>query len=168
MNPAFAPSRRRLLDLRQEAERLEAGNRLLDLVRQADGDTENKAWVVNAAVSSGVSGLYTGMEDILRGLLALVDGYVPTGETSHQDILDQAAMPVEGVRPAIISAPVYTALAALKNFRHFERHNYRFRFNDMLVTENVGRAEELVPDFSRDVEAFIEMLSAPPGTAPIA
>jgi hypothetical protein len=160
MNPAFAASARRLADLKREWERLESGNRLLDLVRHAQGvGDDQKSWVVNAALSSGVSGLYTGMEDILRGLLALVDSYVPGGERAHRDILDQASVAIDGVRPAIISADVYESLIALKGFRHFERHNYRFRFDEFLVEENEARAEKLVPEFCRDVERFMAAMS---------
>jgi hypothetical protein len=163
MNPAFAASQRKLLDLDQEWKRLQDGNRLLNLIRHADGaGEEQRSWVVNAALSSGISGLYTGMEEVLRGLLSLVDGYVPTGEKSHQEILDQASVGVDNVRPPIISEAVYDALTDLKGFRHFERHNYRFRFDNTLVEENEERAEGLVPAFIRDVEAFITVMSDMP------
>lgn len=163
MNPAFASSARRLSDLGKELKRLQTGNRLLDAVRAAQGYEEaDKSWVINAAVSAGVSGLYTGMEDILRGLLSLVDQFVPSGENSHQAILDQAAAPIEGTRPAMISDQVYDALTELKGFRHFERHNYRFRFDSPLVQQNETTAEEIVPVFTRDIEEFIKMMSKDP------
>ena len=104
--------------------------------------------------------MYTGMEEALRNLLAIVDEYVPSGERSHQDILDQASVPVEGVRPAILSQETYDALTDLKGFRHFERHNYRFRFDETLVNENEARAEAAVPLFIRDALGFIEAMSA--------
>ena len=163
MNPAFASSRRKLDDLGRELNRLQRGNRLLDVVRFAqDYDEADKSWVVNAAMSAGVSGLYTGMEDILRGLLSLVDRFVPSGENSHQAILDQAAAPNEGTRPAIISDHVYEALADLKGFRHFERHNYRFRFDTPQVEQNETTAEEIVPLFTRDILEFIKQMSQTP------
>ena len=63
MSPAFAPSQRKLLDLKTELRRLKAGNRLLDVGRKApDADEADRSWVVNAALTSGVSGLYTGMK----------------------------------------------------------------------------------------------------------
>lgn len=162
MSPVFAASRRRLADLQREWERLSAGNQLLDVVRNATGYTEaDKAWVVNAAISSGVSGLYTGMEDVLRGLLSLVDGFVPSGADSHALLLDQASVAVEGRRPALITADVYDALLDLKGFRHFERHNYRFRFDGPLVSQNEAKAEGLVPCFIKDIEAFIAAMSDP-------
>lgn len=167
MNPAFAASQRRLRDLEKEWGRFRDGNRLLNVIRHADGvSEEQKAWVINAAVSSCVSGLFTGMEEILRGLLALIDEYVPAGEGSHQAILDQASVRVNDLRPPIISETVYQALTDLKGFRHFERHNYRFRFDGALVQENVARTEELIPAFIRDVEAFIELMSDTPDDQP--
>ncbi len=167
MSPVFAASRRRLLDLRKEWGRLGAGNRMLDVLRQLPGqDDEQKAWMINAAISSGISGLYTGMEEVLRGLLSVVDGFVPAGERSYQDLLDQASIAVEGVRPAMISPQVCDALIEPKGFRHLERHNYRFRFSSSLVDENEARAGQVGPDFIRDVEAFIDAMSSPPDAAP--
>lgn len=162
MDPAFAATRRRLGDMTRELERLQMARELLAVIHSADFGHETKAWVVNAALSSGVTGLYTGMEEVLRGLLSAVDNYVPTGDRSHQDILDQASMAVEGTRPALISEGVYSVLTTLKGFRHFERHNYRFRFDDEQVERNERLAETLVPSFIADIEAFMAVLSAHP------
>jgi hypothetical protein len=165
MDPVFAATSRRLSDLSREHDRLIAGNLVLDILRNADVDEGVKRWVVNAALSAGVSGLYTGMEEILRGLLAAVDNYVPTGDRSHQEILDQASVPVDGVRPAILSQDVYDMLTDLKGFRHFERHNYRFRFDNTLVDENETRAENIVPLFVRDVLQFIDDMTPKPSSS---
>jgi hypothetical protein len=119
MNPAFAPSARKLTELGKELTRLQIGNRLLDAVRSAQGfDEADKSWVVNAAVSAGVSGLYTGMEDILRGLLSIVDQFVPTGESSHQDILDQAATAIDGTRPCQIEKVFWFFFSKKNCFLH--------------------------------------------------
>lgn len=64
MDPAFAPAKRRLGDLRREWEKLRSGRQLLSIIRQSDADEETKSWVVNATLSAGVSGLYTGMPDL--------------------------------------------------------------------------------------------------------
>ena len=159
MDPAFAATRRRLDDLRREWERLRAAAEAVPALWKADASDETKSWIINAVLSAGVSGLYTGMEAVLAGLLSVVDAHVPEGAQSHQDILDQASVAVDDRRPAIISEPVYDELTGLKTFRHFERHNYRFRFDPAQVERNEARTEVLVPMFIRDVEVFIETMS---------
>nr|WP_294555507.1 hypothetical protein [uncultured Rhodopila sp.] len=102
------------------------------------------------------------MEEVLRGLLSLVDGYVPAGERPHQEILVQAFAGVDNVRPPILSEPVHDALTDVKGFRHFERHNCRLRFDNTLVEENEVRAERPVPAFIRDAQTFISVMSGTP------
>lgn len=168
MNPAFAATKRRLSDLFIEWERLHTAKRAIQMVSKSASiaDENVAAWIMNAALSAGVSGLYSGMEEILRGVLAVVDGYVPSGERSSQDILDQASVGVDGTRPPVVSDKVYNALTDLKGFRYFERHNHRFRFDSTQVERNENLAESLVPNFVNDVEHFIERMSHQNTTAP--
>ena len=162
MDPAFAATNRRLGDLQREWELLKESRQLLFDLNESSGDAKAKAWITNAALSAGVSGLYTGMEEVLRGLLSLIDRYIPSSERSHQELLDQASVELPGKRPAVITEAVYLELSALKEFRHFERHNYRFRFNTEQVTQNEKRAEDLVPRFIEDVEVFVQAMSSIP------
>ena len=125
MAPSFAATSRRLADLQTEWGRVQAASSLL-----SEGPLDDlHGWVANAALSAGASELNTGMEDILAGLLAMIDGRVPTDERSHQEIFDAASIALPGLRPSLISGPVYDQLTAPTGFRHFERHSYRFRFN---------------------------------------
>jgi hypothetical protein len=47
----------------------------------------------------GIHNIYNGIEDVMLSLANDVDGYVPTGETAHQDPLDQMSAGIEGKRP---------------------------------------------------------------------
>ena len=106
MSPAFGASARKLADLKREWEQLLASRSLLmDFQHSLSGEKSTKRWIVNAALSSGVSGLYTGMEDVLRGLISKIDGSVPAGPNSHQELLEQASISIGALRPAILSEP---------------------------------------------------------------
>ncbi len=159
MDPVFAATKRRLGEMKIEWDRLKDARVLLSAVQTAPDRTATQTWISNAALSAGVSGLYTGMEEALRSVLSVVDGHVPSGDRSHQDILDQASVAIPNGRPPLISEQVYTELTLLRGFRHFERHNYRFRFETEQVTHNEERAESLVPLFIADIERFIEAMS---------
>ena len=106
----------------------------------SDGD-----WGALAAVSLGIHNVYNGIEDILLGIAKDVDGSVPTGATMHQDILDQMAADVSGIRPALLAERLYVALGELKGFRHLVRHRYGFDLKAEKVIENLHRLQDIFP-----------------------
>lgn len=54
---------------------------------------------------------------------------VPRGDRWHIDVLQGAALVVEGVRPALVSALSLPTLRELLGFRHFFRHGYSARLD---------------------------------------
>jgi hypothetical protein len=66
----------------------------------------------------GVHNVYNGIEDVMLNLANDIDGYVPTGESAHQDLLDQMSAAIERKRPALLSSDLYGLLVELKGFRH--------------------------------------------------
>jgi hypothetical protein len=84
-----------------------------------------------------------------------IDGYVPTGESAHQDLLDQMSAAIEGKRPAVLSPELYEILVELKGFRHVVRHRYGFDLDPRKIDENVARVRAAFPAFVsavRDLE----------------
>ncbi len=160
MNPIFASIKFKLNDLNREltqfisAETSFSSCESVSEVRRAHED-----WIRNSAFSGGVVGLYTGMEAILKDLLSIVDRQVPSGDNWHQVLIEQASEPVQGLRPAIISETVTDGLMKLRGFRHFERHNYRFKFEAQLVEANVSLVKILSPVFIQDILTFIASMS---------
>lgn len=84
----------------------------------------------------------------------------------HDRVRDAHRVVIEGVRPAILGQRTYDLLTDLKGFRHFERHNDRFRFDEALTHENYDRVLEAVPAFHADIEEFIAKLSVDPEPSP--
>lgn len=114
-------------------------------------------WGALAAVSSGIHNVYNGMEDILLSIARDIDGYVPTGSSAHQDILDQMATEIEGTRPALLSGELYDALLEIKGFRHLVRHRYGFDLKPDRVMANFELAKSTVPAF---ISAVIQLETA--------
>lgn len=114
-------------------------------------------WGSLSAVSLGIHNVYNGIEDILFSIAKDVDRASPTGATMHQDILDQMAADVSGIRPALIGSELYEPLAELKGFRHLVRHRYGFDLKADKVVENFQSLRSIFPAF---VEAVVRLEKA--------
>ena len=57
-----------------------------------------------------------GLEHLFEKIAALVDESIPTGSNWHQELLRQMNIEVPGVRPAVISAELRTALEEYRGF----------------------------------------------------
>lgn len=104
-------------------------------------------WGAMSAVSAGIHNVYNGLEDVLLSLARDIDDDVPTGPSAHQDVLDQMASEVSGVRPALIDQDLYEALTELKGFRHLARHRYGFDLKPDKVVENLELLRRFFPTF---------------------
>lgn len=104
-------------------------------------------WGALAAVSSGIQNVYNGIEDILLSIAKDIDIYVPTGGSAHQDILDQMAAEIAGVRPPLLDTELYEALFELKGFRHLARHKYGFDLKPEKVVTNLALLKSAFPAF---------------------
>jgi hypothetical protein len=137
-------------------------SRVVDkLLAGRDGDPVLE-WSAGALLATAVEVIYTGMEETLRQLLKVTDKLLPTRDGSfHAALLAQARAAVDGPegRPPILSLKTYELLNQLRAFRHFERNNYRFRFDFTLTETNFRRAAEVVPIFRAEVEAIIRYYS---------
>ena len=104
-------------------------------------------WGQTSATALGVHNIYNGIEDVMLNLANDVDGYVPSGETTHQDLLDQMSAPIAEKRPALLDPHLYGLLVELKGFRHLVRHRYGFDLDPAKVAENLTRMSEAFPAF---------------------
>lgn len=75
-------------------------------------------------MSTTCHNVYNGMEQVMKAVCKNVDGYLPTGDSSHQEILDQVMTARHGIRPAIMPDDFYADMKELKGFRHVANHNY--------------------------------------------
>ncbi|MBX9826544.1 MAG: hypothetical protein K2Y27_16335, partial [Xanthobacteraceae bacterium] len=91
MHPAFALTRTRLAETRLEFDEfLEADKEQL---KPLESNTLRSAgWTRTVARASGVEGVYTGIENVLKTVLTVTDGGVfASGESYHAQLLAQAA-----------------------------------------------------------------------------
>ena len=67
-------------------------------------------------------------------------------------------IPIEGVRPALLSEESYKLLDSLRAFRHFFRHAYSYELDPRKVTLVVEDALKLKKLYQRDIDRFLEQL----------
>jgi hypothetical protein len=111
----------------------------------------------NALRASGIEGVYTGIEGVLKEILAVADEGVFARGSWHAHLLAQAAAPNEQRgRPAIISDHVYEKLDRLRAFRHIERNIYRHLLRESDVDENLVLLTEVFPLFEAEIGSFLK------------
>jgi len=131
-----------------------------------DGADATQVWVALTATSSAIHNVYNGIEDALKVICKNVDGHLPEGSSSHQDILDQLASPCRDVRDAVLSETLYEDLSELKRFRHVVNHNYAFNLREDRVMENHATMARSVPELVSSLRALDEELSREDGMSP--
>lgn len=113
------------------------------------------------AVGKHLHDAYTAVEKAIERLVELVDGDVPRGSSFHSDLIRRAAMPVAGVRRAMISAGTAAALEDLLGFRHVFRHVYGV-FDYARAAPNVALAATAIPRLRDEITAFAAGLGLAP------
>lgn len=71
---------------------------------------------------------YNGLENIFEIIAKNIDGNVPNGNKSHQELLHQMASE-NSKRSEILNEELYLKLREYATFRHFYRHAYSFQLN---------------------------------------
>ncbi|WP_414041588.1 hypothetical protein ACJU26_05885 [Acidithiobacillus sp. M4-SHS-6] len=128
--------------------------------------------IIVAGTASTIEKVYSGMERCLKMLAQDIDGYVPSGDSWHRDLLVQVAHPVPGIRDIpIISEDTLQALTVLKDFRHRERNLYGSDLVVDRVIDLAGKAQNGLEKLNRDLEIFGRRIGAiveksPPSSGP--
>ncbi|WAJ28840.1 hypothetical protein [Antarcticirhabdus aurantiaca] len=154
MHPPFARVRRRLDDVREAFDRLQAIEaEIVPLLAATPGEAAGVAR--NMLRGSGIEGIYSGIEGVLKALLVAADGEVHAeGGAWHARLLAQAAEPT-GRRPPIISQAVFDRLDRLRAFRHVERNTYAHLLRAGDVERNVQILVEAFPAFEVEILDFL-------------
>ena len=107
------------------------------------------------SMATNVQGIYTQFESILKSLTNTIDGFTPSGESSHRDPLLQASVG-DNNRGAMTGGDTLHSLSQLLRFRHAVRNNYANELRHADVFENVDRVKNIAPIFFSDLAAFID------------
>ncbi len=70
-----------------------------------------------------------GIERVLEKIAYAVEGSLPQGVNWHQELLDQMALEIPNVRPAVISSKTREQLDPCRGFRHVVRNVYTYHIS---------------------------------------
>ena len=104
---------------------------------------------------TNVQGIYTHLEAILKTLANVIDGFTPTGDAWHRDLLLQAAASDEN-RPQMISSATMDGMSELLKFRHAIRNNYAATLRHDDVFRNLALLQQIAPAFFSDIVKFAD------------
>jgi hypothetical protein len=114
---------------------------------------------VLALAAVALHGFYTGTESILERVARLVDREVPEGDRWHRELLAQACVDVEGVRPALVPPSLMRDLGDLLGFRHFFRQAYGIVLEPTRVVPLLATLERVAPALESAFDAFDAFLA---------
>lgn len=97
---------------------------------------------------------YTGLEVIMERIARQLDQEIPTGETSHRDLLSQSMTEIAGLRPAVLPRELQQDLISLLAFRHFFRHAYAVNLEPAKLRLELERLLVVHPKVSSALDRF--------------
>ena len=83
-------------------------------------------FIERSALAAMLHSFYTAIENIFKRIALEIDGYLPSGDASHSDLLAAMARSNPN-RPPVISENLRVRLSAYLSFRHVFRHAYSFQ-----------------------------------------
>ena len=142
-------------------------NELSELARVADrveqgwekAKTQHDDYYLDG-VALNLHSFYSSLEHLFEKIAALVDESIPTGSNWHQELLRQMNIEVPGVRPAVISAELRTALEEYRGFRHIVRNVYTYHLNPEKMERLISMLRETISRAKRELLAFAKFLES--------
>ena len=110
--------------------------------------------MLKKGLSGGLDKVYSGMEAILLRIVTDVDGGRPGGESWHQRLIDQVALAIPSVRPAILRPQTVEQVKELLKLRHRVRHLYGAQIRLARLTEIAATLPQISTDFFQDIRVF--------------
>ncbi len=110
------------------------------------------------AAAFSLQNFYMGAERIFEEVAKQVDRSLPSGGSSHRELLEQMSLEIVNIRPAVILADTLDRLQEYRGFRHVAVHLYAFELRADRISELVDMLSDCRDMLSRDVAIFCEFL----------
>jgi len=103
-------------------------------------------------------------EDLFQQVAEFFENTLEDPARYHRELLWRMKIPIEGVRPALLSEEAYKLLDSLRAFRHFFRHAYSYDLDPRKIALALEDALKLKRIYPRDIARFLKALK--PGAHP--
>lgn len=100
--------------------------------------------------------LYCAFEDLFKIIADTFENHILDKSHYHVEILKRMTLPIEGVRPPLLSHENYVLLDNLRAFRHFFRHAYSYELDERKVRIVLEDAFKLRATYKQDIKAFLD------------
>lgn len=122
------------------------------------GQTGDTDFYQAAALS--LQNYYMGVERIFEEVAKQIDGSLPSGPSSHRELMDQMALEIPKTRPPLLSGGTLGLVNEFRAFRHVVIHRYGFELHPDRVAALVQQLSACHDSFRADVDAFCQFLLA--------
>ncbi|RPI88493.1 MAG: hypothetical protein EHM41_01060 [Chloroflexi bacterium] len=110
------------------------------------------------SVALNLHDFYAGLERLFQYIAVNVDKLVPSGSEWHRELLNQMALEIPGIRPAVLSNDVVEKLHEYLRFRHVVRNVYTFQFDPERLSRLVNNLQNIFSQTAQDLEDFSKFL----------
>ncbi|MCK5506132.1 MAG: hypothetical protein KAJ10_13285 [Thermodesulfovibrionia bacterium] len=100
--------------------------------------------------------LYCAFEDLFKIIADAFENHIHDKSRYHTELLKRMTMPIEGIRPHLLSRASYTLLNNLRSFRHVFRHAYSYELDVRKVGFVMDDVTELKEIYRKDINAFLD------------
>lgn len=118
--------------------------------------TQDDDFLQAAALS--LQNYYMGVERIFEEVAKQIDQTLPTGPSSHQQLLEQMQLEIPATRPPLLSLETVPGLDNFRAFRHVVMHRYGFELQPQRVSELVAQLANCHQLLNHDVQDFCQFL----------
>ncbi len=112
------------------------------------------------AAGSILHDFYSGIEKIFRRIASRVDRDIPSGDDWHTVLLKRMAIPVDGIRPPVISEQLADMLGEYLRFRHLFRNIYGFELRWERCKTLGMMMDEAFRIFKKEIECFFGFIDS--------
>lgn len=105
-----------------------------------------------------INQIYSGFERIFKNISNVFENKI--NELSwHQSLIDRMTLPLEGIRPAVISNETRSMLDDLRGFRHFFRHAYNTDIDPKKFSIVADSTLKLKEQYKIEIQKFIDFIN---------
>ncbi len=110
------------------------------------------------AAAFSLQNFYTGVERVFEEIAKQVDRSLPSGSSSHKDLLEQMGLDLPTVRPVVLRDQTLDQLQDYRGFRHVAIHRYGFELKLNRIQELVASLPDCYSNFATDLQVFCDFL----------
>ncbi|PTV96848.1 hypothetical protein C8C76_12447 [Halanaerobium saccharolyticum] len=110
------------------------------------------------SVALNLHGLYSGFEKIFLEVAKEIDENIPEGSSWHKELLDQMALKIKNLRPALISKESRDILDEYRAFRHIVRNVYANKYSDKKISILLDNFSNEYSKVKKEIQDFLNFL----------